>query len=210
MGSLGQHLEFRILGPLEVVADGVSLPLGGPKQRALLAVLAINAGRVVSLDRLTEDLWGDGPPKNATTSLHVYVSHLRKVLEPGRAKGEAASVLTSQAPGYVLSLEAGELDLTEFEALARRGRQELAGGGAQAASATLHEALGLWRGPALADFLYEPFAQSEIARLEELRLACTEDRVDADLGVGPARRDRRRAGGARRGRIRSASACTGS
>ena len=114
--------------------------------------------------------------------MQVYVSHLRKVLEPERAKGEAASVLASQAPGYVLSLETGgRLDLTEFEGLAAQGRQQLAAGDAEGAAATLHRALGLWRGTALADFLYEPFAQSEIARLEELRLACTEDRVDADL-----------------------------
>ena len=185
MGSLGPQLEFRILGPLEVVADGSPLPLGGPKQRALLAVLAINAGRVVSLDRLTEDLWGDSPPKNATTSLHVYVSHLRKVLEPERARGEAASVLASQAPGYVLSLETGgRLDLTEFERPRRAGPAGARRRRCRGRRGHPPRALGLWRGTALADFLYEPFAQSEIARLEELRLACTEDRVDADLACG--------------------------
>src|SRR4051794_38025570 len=99
MATTGRHLEFHILGPLEVLDDGSPLVVGGPKQRALLSLLLIPAGEVVSVDRLTEDLWGDHPPKTAQTSLHVYVSHLRKVLEPTRGKGEASSLLASRAPG---------------------------------------------------------------------------------------------------------------
>ena len=184
MASHGRHLEFHILGPLEVLDDGSALPLGGPKQRALLALLLIHPGEVVSVDRITEDLWGDHPPKTAQTSLHVYVSHLRKLLEPERGKGEAASLLASRAPGYVIDVDPEQLDLTRFQRLASQGRLSLDAGDPRAGGAALHEALGLWRGPALADFLYEPFAQSEIARLEELRLSCTEDRIDADLACG--------------------------
>jgi len=184
MARTGRHLEFHVLGPLEVLDDGSPLPLGGPKQRALLALLLIHPGEVVSVDRITEDLWGDHPPKTAQTSLHVYVSHLRKLLEPERGKGEAASLLASRAPGYVIDVDPEQLDLTRFRRLASQGRLSLDAGDPRAGGAALHEALALWRGPALADFLYEPFAQSEIARLEELRLSCTEDRIDADLACG--------------------------
>lgn len=184
MARTGRQLEFNLLGPLEVLDGGSPLALGGPKQRALLALLLIHAGEVVSVDRISEDLWGDRPPKTAQTSLHVYVSHLRKLLEPERGKGEAASLLASRSPGYVLDLDPEQRDLTRFERLASQGRLVLDAADPRAAGAALHEALALWRGPALADFLYEPFAQAEIARLEELRLSCTEDRIEADLGCG--------------------------
>ena len=115
MASSAPQLEFNLLGPLEVLHDGSPLALGGPKQRALLALLLIHAGEVVSVDRITEDLWGDHPPRTAQTSLHVYVSHLRKLLEPERGKGETASLLASRSPGYVLDLEPERVDLTRFE-----------------------------------------------------------------------------------------------
>ena len=184
MARPGRHLEFHLLGPLEVLDGGSPLSLGGPKQRALLASLLIHSGEVVSVDRIMEDLWGDHPPKTAQTALHVYVSHLRKLLEPERGKGEAAALLASRAPGYVIDVDPEQVDLTRFQRLASQGRLALDAGDPRVGGGALHEALALWRGPALADFLYEPFAQSEIARLEELRLSCTEDRIDADLACG--------------------------
>ena len=155
-------MEFRILGPVEVVDDGRVVELGAAKERALLAVLLLNGNRVVSKEQLAEALWGDRVPGTATKALQVYVSHLRKTL--GRER------IATKAPGYELRLEDGELDLARFEQLVAEGRAE--------------EALRLWRGPALADFAYEPFAQSEIARLDELRLGCLENRIEADLKEG--------------------------
>jgi DNA-binding SARP family transcriptional activator len=152
-------MEFRILGPLEVVEDGHTVDVGAAKQRALLAVLLLNANRVVSRDELIEALWGERAPGTAQKALGVYVSQLRKAL--GRER------IRTRAPGYELRLEPGELDTERFEELVSEGR--------------LAEALRLWRGHPLADFAYEPFAQAEIARLEELRLACLEERIDRDL-----------------------------
>jgi DNA-binding SARP family transcriptional activator len=155
-------MEFRVLGPLEVLADGRALDFGGLKQRALLAALLMEANRIVSSDRLIEALWEDEPPETAKKALQVYVSQLRKLL--GRER------LQTKAPGYLLRVEEEELDLHRFEHLRRQGRNG--------------EALSLFRGAPLADFAYQRFAQSEIARLEELRLACLEDRIDADLSSG--------------------------
>jgi len=155
-------LDFRILGPLEVWRDGQALELGGPKQRALLAVLLLEANRVVSSDRLNEALWPEDPPSRPLKALQIHVTHLRKVLSKER-------VLT-KAPGYLVRVERGELDLERFRDLQEQGK--------------LREAMALWRGPPLADFQYERFAQPEIARLEELRLACIEDRIHEDLAAG--------------------------
>jgi DNA-binding SARP family transcriptional activator len=172
-------LELRILGPFEALADGRPLRLGGAKQRALLAVLLLRAGEVVSSDRLIDELWGAEPPPTAAHTVQVFVSRLRKALEPA-----APGRLLTRPPGYVLQLEPGELDLERFETLLGRGRTELERGDAPRAAELLREALALWRGPALADFAYEPFAQSAIARLEELRLAALEERIEADLAAG--------------------------
>jgi predicted ATPase/DNA-binding SARP family transcriptional activator len=155
-------MEFRILGPLEVLEDGRSVKLGGAKQRALLAVLLLHANRVVSTDALLEALWGDRPPETAPKALQVYVSRLRKTL--------GAERIVTASSGYRIAVEPGEFDLERFRTLVAAG--------------SFHQALGLWRGDALADFAYEPFAQSEIARLEELRLACLERRIEADLASG--------------------------
>jgi DNA-binding SARP family transcriptional activator len=155
-------VEFRILGPLEVVENGKALDLGGQKQRALLAVLLLHAGEVVSGDRLIDALWAEEPPETGRKALQVYVSGLRKLL--GRERIE------TRPPGYRLRLEQGELDLERFSALLEAGEAR--------------QALSLWRGPALSDLAYEPFAQAEIARLEELRLACLEQRIDQDLAAG--------------------------
>jgi DNA-binding SARP family transcriptional activator/tRNA A-37 threonylcarbamoyl transferase component Bud32 len=174
---------FRILGPLEVSHDGEPVELGGPKPRALLAVLLVNAGEVVTADRLIDELWGEAPPKSAGHLLHVYVSSLRKALAPLSARA-GRQIIGSQPPGYVLELAPDELDARRFERLVAEGRRELAGGNAERAAELLGEALGLWRGPALADFTYEPFAQAEIARLEELRLVAREERIEAELALG--------------------------
>ena len=169
-------MEYRVLGPLEVRDGDRSLPLAGAKQRALLALLLLHANQMLSRDRLIDELWGEEPPETAVQSLHVYVSRLRKVLPSG--------TLLTRPPGYLLELEPDELDLRRFERLLADGREELARGDAGRASRVLHDALALWRGPALAEFAFEPFAQVEIGRLEELRLAAVEERVDADLALG--------------------------
>jgi DNA-binding SARP family transcriptional activator len=172
-------LEFRILGPLEARYGEESVPLGGLKQRAVLAILLLRANQLVSVDRLVEDLWGDEPPSAATHSVEVYVSRLRKLL--GRS---GARPIETLRPGYRLSVEPGQLDLHRFEHLLEEGRRALAAGDPAEASTRLAEALDLWRGPPLADFVFEAFAQSAIGRLEELRLAAVEDRIDADLALG--------------------------
>ena len=167
-------IEFRVLGPLEVVEHGSSLALGGGKQRALLAVLLLHANEVVGTDRLVDELWGQAPPLTVTKSIHVYVSRLRREFGEDR--------VVTRPPGYLLRVEPRELDLKRFEALLAEARD--GDGDAATTARTLREALALWRGPPLADLAYEPFAQIEIARLEELRWAALEARIDADLVCG--------------------------
>ena len=169
-------VEFRILGPLEGTEDDRLLLLGARQQRALLALLLVHRGEVVSVDRLVDGLWGDRPPTTAVKSLQVYVSQLRKVLGDG--------VLETRGRGYVLHVAPDQLDAARFEHLLDRGRGDLAAGDPGGAADVLRDALALWRGPPLADFSAEPFAQPEIARLEELRVAALETRVAADLAVG--------------------------
>jgi DNA-binding SARP family transcriptional activator len=166
-------MDFFILGPLKVEESGRAIPLGGPKQRALLAVLLLNANRSVSLDRLVDALWGERPPQTAATTIHVYVSQLRKVL--GRER------LVTQKPGYVLQVTPDELDLARFERLTVRARR--ADDPAERAG-LLREALGLWRGAPFDDLAYEPFVAGEAAHLEEARLAALEERIDAELALG--------------------------
>ena len=169
-------MEFRILGPLEAWDAGREVALGGPKPRALLAVLLLHANEVVPADRLIDELWGEDSLESAAGALRVNVSRLRKALPP--------EVLATRPPGYVLRLGADELDLHRFERLVDEGRSLLARGLAAAASERLGEALALWRGPALADFTYELFAQGALARLEEIRLAAFELKIEADLDLG--------------------------
>jgi predicted ATPase/DNA-binding SARP family transcriptional activator len=175
-------MEFRVLGPLEVVDQGRSLSLGGTKQRALLAVLLLHAGEVVPTHRLIEDLWGEAPPETAAHAVQVYVAALRKLLEPNRAKGSPSTSLRTRAPGYLIEVGDDELDLARFERLIAAGRAMLAADPTRAAS-LLGEALSLWRGPALADLALEPFAQAQIAGLEERRIGVLEDRIEADLAA---------------------------
>jgi DNA-binding SARP family transcriptional activator len=167
-------MDFRILGPVEV-ADGDSLVgLTGAKQRALLAALLLQANEVVSADRLIEDLWGEQSPDSGRTALQVRISQLRKAL------GRAGAVLITRPPGYILQLEPQQLDLHRFERLV----EEADAAPPTVAAEKLREALALWRGPPLADLTYESFAQAAIARLEELRLAALEKRIEADLARG--------------------------
>jgi DNA-binding SARP family transcriptional activator len=169
-------VEYRILGPLEVAANGRAIPLGGTKQRALLAVLLLHRNSVVPIDQLVEDLWGADAPAAAAKTVQVHVSRLRKAL------GNAA--LETRAGGYALNVDTASVDLFRFEELTQEGRRLLAAGDPAPARAAFGEALALSRGPPLADFAYEPFAQTEIARLEELRVAALEDRIEADLALG--------------------------
>ena len=165
-------MEFRILGPMEVTEQGESVPLGGAKQRALLAVLLLHPNEVVSSDRLIDGVWAGEPPATALKTLHVYVSQLRKRL--------GTDVIVTRAPGYLLRVDRDDLDLSRFEVLVKEAK----GAAPEVAAAKLREALALWRGPALAEFAYEPFAQTEIGRLEELRIAALEERIEAELALG--------------------------
>jgi DNA-binding SARP family transcriptional activator/streptogramin lyase len=169
-------VEFGILGPLEVREQGRSIELGARKQRAVLALLLLHRGEVVSADRMIDELWGERPPATAAKSLQVYVSQLRKALGDG--------LLETRDRGYRLRVDAAQVDIDRFERMFQQGRELFAAGDARAAAETLRGALGLWRGTPLAEFAYEGFAQTEIARLDELRLAALEERIDADLALG--------------------------
>ncbi len=169
-------MEFRILGPIEVRETGRSVPLGGTKQRALLALLLLNANRVVSTDRLIDQLWGERPPATAATALQGHVSGLRKAL--------GSDVIATRRPGYVLHADPAQIDLARFEKLRADARTALENGDPDASAETLREALSLWRGEALTDIGFEPFAQAEAARLEDVRLSTLEDRIDVDLMLG--------------------------
>src|SRR5947207_8915789 len=144
-------MDFRLLGPLELVRDDGPLPLGGPKPRALLALLLLHANETLPRERLIDELWGERPPATATKALQVYVSQLRKLLEPEQP-------LETTPSGYRLRVAPGELDLHRFETLVADARTALAEGAPAEAASLLDEALSLWQGPPLADLAYEPFA----------------------------------------------------
>ena len=168
-------LEVRVLGPLEASVGSTTVALGGGKPRALLACLALHANRTVPAARLVDDLWGEATPRSAAKMVQIYVSQLRKVLPPG--------LLRTSPPGYALELGLDRLDVTRFERLRSAGRAALEAGDAETASVRLRDALALWRGPALGEFS-EPFAALESAHLEELRVGCVEDRIEADIAAG--------------------------
>jgi DNA-binding SARP family transcriptional activator/ABC-type transport system substrate-binding protein len=178
------RVEFRILGPVELGLEGRSVALGGPKQRAVLALLLLSANRVVSRDRLIQELWPDHPRGGADHALKLQISRLRKALsaiEDGRPR------LITRPPGYVLRVEPGELDLYRFEQLVAEARQALDRGDAERAADRLRSAESLWRGRPLADLEFEPFARVDVERLEDLRLAAVELRIDAELALGKHR-----------------------
>jgi DNA-binding SARP family transcriptional activator len=174
--SSRQLVEFRVLGPVEVVVDDHAVDLPAAKPRALLALLLLSRNRVVPIGQLVDELWGERPPDTATKALQGYVSQLRKLV--------GAERLLTKPPGYSLRVGDGELDLDRFEQLAREGRELRTRGDAEAASERLAEALALWRGRPFAEFDSEPFARDAGARLEDARLAALGDRIDADLAVG--------------------------
>jgi predicted ATPase/DNA-binding SARP family transcriptional activator len=169
-------MDYRILGPLEVRAGVRQVPLRGARQRELLAVLLLHANEIVSSDRLIDELWQGDPPPTAAKIVQNSVSQLRKLLEPG--------LLVTRSPGYLLRVEREELDSERFERMVDDARTDLARGTASEAAEQLRDAAELWRGPALADFSDAPFARAESARLEELRSAATEDRIEAELALG--------------------------
>jgi DNA-binding SARP family transcriptional activator len=169
-----QVLTYAILGPLEVRRDGALLPLAGQRQRALLAVLLLHGNDVVPTERLVDRLWGEHPPRTATTSLQNGISQLRKLL--------GADALETRPSGYLLSVEPEQLDLLRFEALTKRAQTEEP----RQRVRTLREALALWRGSPLAELAFEPFAQGEIGRIEELRVGAIEQCVDAELELDPS------------------------
>jgi ABC-type transport system substrate-binding protein/DNA-binding SARP family transcriptional activator len=171
-------MKFCVLGPLQAYADGRSVPVGGGRQRALLALLLVHAGEVVSRDRLIEELWAGQRPPGGSQSLDTYLSRLRRAFR----EAGAGDVLATHAPGYVLHAE--ETDARRFEALAAQGREALAAGGAARAAQVLAEALALWRGMAYAEVADESWARDEAGRLAGLRLSAIEDRIEAELSLG--------------------------
>jgi DNA-binding SARP family transcriptional activator len=171
-------MDFRILGPLEVLEAGRAIPTADGRQRALLAILLLHANQRVSADELIDELWGEHAPAAPRKGLQVQVSRLRKAL------GDCSDRVVTRPNGYLLQVEPGELDLDRCERLAHQGREALAIDNPARAAEQLKEALALWRGPPLAEFAFHSFAQPEIGRLEELRLALLEERIEADLGCG--------------------------
>jgi DNA-binding SARP family transcriptional activator/CheY-like chemotaxis protein len=176
--------SFRLLGQVEARRDGHRIELGGRKQRALLAALLVRCGRVVALDQLIDDLWPDDPPARAAATVQVFVSGLRRGLEPGRARGEPARVLVTAAPGYLVDVDPESVDAHAFGRIVGEGRTALDGDDPERAADLLRAADALWHGPALADITGMPFARLEATRLEELRLSAVEDRVEAELALG--------------------------
>jgi DNA-binding SARP family transcriptional activator len=171
-------MDYRILGPLEALDGERRLPLGGARQRSVLALLLLHGNEALTRDVIIDQLWGEEPPATAAKVLQNCISALRKEL-PG-----AADTLRTVGGAYCLALGPGELDRDRFRRLVSEGRAALAEGQHAEAADRLRDALGLWRGAPLSDFSYEPFAQEEITRLEELHVAALEDRIDADLALG--------------------------
>src|SRR5215469_12560140 len=171
-------MRVGILGPFLLEDGGREITIGGVRQRAVLADLLLHANEAVPSEQILVDLWGEDTPPSAANALQAAISRLRRVLPPSR--------LTTSGPGYMLRIFPAELDVRQFEQLIAEGRDAVVAGNAAGAAGMLDQALSLWRGPPLADFRYEPFAQAEIARLEELQLACLEERNEAHLALGAA------------------------
>jgi predicted ATPase/DNA-binding SARP family transcriptional activator len=176
-------VEFRILGPLEVVEGDRQVPVSGTRERALLAILLIHAGEVVSADRLIDELWASDLPANPSNALQVVVSRVRRALEAAGAASQRGERLATRKPGYVLHVDPEELDAGRFGQLVEQARQIAATDQPRQVS-LLEQALGLWRGPALAEFALEDFAREEIARLDEARITAVELKSAAELSLG--------------------------
>ena len=177
-------MEFRVLGALEAGTGTAMADLGPPKQRALLAILVLHVGEIVSVDRLTDLLWGDEAPRTAAHSIQIYVSELRKALEPIAGR----RLIHTRAPGYQLEATTEEVDAKRFESLVAQGMADLQGGEHAAAVANLRAALALWRGPALSDFAYDEFAQPYVQRFHDLHLDAVEALAAAELAGGESGR----------------------
>ena len=177
-------LEFRLLGGVAVLRDGAPLDLGGSKQRAILGLLMLNVGRVVSIDRLIQQLWGEEPPPAALGTIQSHISRLRRILEPDRPPGARARVVVTRPPGYILQADADLVDCTRFERLAREGRAALAEGRHAEALDSLAEARRLWRGIPLADVADDLHVEPDTARLEAMHLVAVEDEMEAALALG--------------------------
>ncbi len=177
-------MRYRMLGPFEVLDGDAPVHLGGGRQRAFLALLLLNANQVVSTDRIIDQLWGDEAPDTVANVIQVYVSRLRKALEPDRPKGAESSVLLTRRPGYMLKVEPSQIDAYRFEELAGRGRQAAAENSMGIAASLFGQALDLWTGEVLADLAFEDFARGDIDRLGEARLVCTEHLAEAQLALG--------------------------
>ncbi len=175
-------MQFRLLGALEAGSDGAVVDLGPPKQRAVLAILLLHVGEIVSIDRLIDLLWGDEPPRTAAHSIQIYVSDLRKSLEPIAGN----RLILTRPPGYQLDTPPDTVDAKHFERLVQQGSEQLNQGKRDAAVATLRTALELWRGPALSDFEYEEFAQPYVRRLNDLHLDAIETLASSELEAGRA------------------------
>ncbi|HET6664501.1 MAG TPA: BTAD domain-containing putative transcriptional regulator, partial [Acidimicrobiales bacterium] len=176
----GRPLTFRVLGPLAVDLDGAPVPVGGPKEQQVLALLLCRAGTAVPVDVLVDELWPDVPPRTAERTVHAYIARLRKALPGGK------DLLTTVGRGYRLAADPMQLDATRFEAQARTGRERLTDGDAAGAVASLASALGEWTGPAYGEFLESPACAAEAERLAGLRLTALEDRIEAELATGAA------------------------
>jgi DNA-binding SARP family transcriptional activator len=182
---------IRVLGPLEAEVEGAQADLGGPLQRAVLALLLMERGRVVSVDRMIDQLWRGEPPPRAIASLQAYVSNLRRILEPGRARRAQARILVSAPPGYAVRLPDEAVDAWRFESLLTAARKN-APGQPERARQELEQALALWRGPAYAEFADEEWATAEVVRLTEQHLAAQEAWAEVALRTGPRPRPFRR------------------
>jgi DNA-binding SARP family transcriptional activator/class 3 adenylate cyclase/WD40 repeat protein len=179
----GQRLAFRVLGPLEVFDGNQPVSVGGAKERRVLGLLLARVNSPVSIDALVDAVWGDCAPRTAERTVHAYVARLRRTLEPRRPRREPSTLLATVGRGYELRLDAAQLDATWFEELAKRGADQLERGN-EAASSTLRQALGLWRGEAFEEFPEVEVCVAAARRLDELHLALVEDLVDADLADG--------------------------
>lgn len=177
-------LRFSLLGAFRAELDCQAVPLGPRLQRTLLAILVVEAGHVVPVDRLIDLLWHEEPPAAAIASLQAYISQLRRLLEPGRAARAPSAVLVTQDPGYVLRAAEDQIDALRFQALARQAHLDLADGDPAAAAARVEAALALWQGEPLVEFTGEPWTVPVAARLTEARDLALEDRVDAWLELG--------------------------
>lgn len=180
-------MDVKVLGPLTAYERGVSVVPTAAKPRQILALLALQADRVVTVPTLMEEIWGEAVPRSAATTLQTYILQLRRriatALEDDPTR-EAKDVLVTQHGGYMLQIQPGQLDVQEFEQLAESGRDACEAGDDRAASALLRRALSLWQGPALVDVRVGPVLELEVLRMEEDRMACLERRIGADLRLG--------------------------